>query len=92
MKLTFRGNYRNLQQVIALTGIAGGWREGENRHQYRATTGAVLNWWKSTGTITFQGPESATNDLKEAFVDARVAMQKQQPTPWCQDRKQSTPT
>jgi len=82
MKLKFHGNYKNLQQVMALTGIDGAWREGENHHQYRATTGAVLNWWKSTGTITFQGPKSATNDLKEAFVGVRVATQKLRPAPW----------
>ena len=27
-----------------LTGIAGEWRQGENLHQYRADSGAVLNW------------------------------------------------
>jgi hypothetical protein len=82
MKMKFHGNYKNLQGVMALTGIAGEWREGENHHQYRATNGAVLNWWKSTGTITFQGPESATNDLKDAFVAVRVANLNLYPTPW----------
>jgi hypothetical protein len=91
MKLRFYGNYRNLQQVMALTGTAGAWREGENHHQYRATTGAVLNWWKSTGTVTFQGPKSAVKDLKAAFLDVNAAIQKQHPTPWSQCRAQSTP-
>ena len=91
MKLRFYGNYRNLQQVMALTGTAGAWREGENHHQYRATTGAVLNWWKPTGTVTFQGPKSAVKDLKTAFLKVNAATQKQHPTPWSQCLTQSTP-
>jgi hypothetical protein len=82
MKMKFHGNYKSLQQLMALTGIPGEWREGENHHQYRATTGAVLNWWKSTGTITFQGLESTTNKLKGAFIAVRVANQRLRPTPW----------
>jgi hypothetical protein len=54
--------------MVMLTGIAGEWRQGENLHQYRADSGAVLNWWKSTGTVTFQGPEAAAANLKTAFL------------------------
>ena len=54
--------------MVMLTGIAGEWRQGENLHQYRADSGAVLNWWESTGTVTFQGPEAAAGNLKTAFL------------------------
>jgi hypothetical protein len=67
MTLTFSGKFKNLKQQTALTGVAGEWCCRQNHYQYRAMTGAVLNWWPSTGTINFQGPESAATDLKEAF-------------------------
>ncbi len=40
----------------------------KNHHQYRAYDGAVLNWWKSTGTVTFQGPDVEAMALKAAFL------------------------
>jgi hypothetical protein len=67
VKIRFSANFESLESVVMLTSIAGEWREGENHHQYRADTGAVLNWWKSTGTVTFQGPEAAAANLKVAF-------------------------
>jgi hypothetical protein len=57
-----------VREVVAGTGIAGEWFEGENHCQFCTTTGAVLNYWKSTGTITFQGPELAAAELKAAFM------------------------
>ena len=68
MKMTFPGGFETLQSVVMLTGIAGEWRCGENHFQYRANTGAVFNWWKSTGTVTFQGPEAAAMALRAAFL------------------------
>jgi hypothetical protein len=68
MTLTFCGKFKNLKQHTALTGVTGEWRRRQNYYQYRAMTGAVLNWWQSTGTITFQGPASAAADFKEAFL------------------------
>jgi len=64
-------------------GIGGEWRKRENHHQYRAATGAVLNWWKSTGTITFEGPESAAKDLEAAFLSVPAVIEKE-PTAWHQ--------
>jgi hypothetical protein len=57
----------SLKSMVMLTGIAGEWRQGENLHQSRADSGAVLNWWKSTGTVKIQGPEAAPANLKTAF-------------------------
>ena len=85
MNLRFRGNYRKLRQLTALTGAAGQWRVRENHYQYRAATGAVLNWWKSTRAITFQGPKWAAKELKNAFLKfAIVVIEKKQPTAWRQ--------
>ena len=84
MKLKFRGNYRKLRQLTALTGAAGQWRVRENHYQYRAATGAVLNWWKSTGTVTFQGPRRGAKKLKKAFFQFAIVIEKEQPTAWRQ--------
>jgi hypothetical protein len=68
VKIRFPGNFESLQSFVMLTGIAGQWRQRENHYQFRADTGAVLNWWRSTGTITFQGSEAAAANLKAAFL------------------------
>jgi hypothetical protein len=83
VRLKFPGNFENLQQVTTLTGIAGEWRKRENHHQYRAATGAVLNWWKSTGRIAFQGPKSAAKEFKTAFLKFVIVIETE-PTAWRQ--------
>ncbi len=64
MKLKFSGTYAELQDEVMLTGIAGEWRDLGNHKQFRADTGAVLNWWQSTGTISFQGPGLAAEEFE----------------------------
>ena len=54
MKLKFTGSYGQLQDEVKQIGI-GEWRDLGNQKQFRSDTGAILNWWQSTGTISFQG-------------------------------------
>ena len=54
--MKFSGTYAQLQDEVKLTGIYGEWRDLGNRKQYRSDSGAILNWWQSTGTIRVQGP------------------------------------
>jgi hypothetical protein len=69
MTLTFRGSYKELKKCVLLTGITGEWRKIENNQvQYRTGDGAVLNWWRSSGTILFQGQAQAIPGLRRAFV------------------------
>ncbi len=82
MTMKFPGTFENLQQSTARTDFAGEWRQRGKHYQFRATTGAVLNWWKSTGTITFQGPESAAKHLEAAFRKVAAVVEKE-PTAWC---------
>ncbi len=77
MTRKFPGDFDNLRQVMSGIGIGGEWRKRENHHQYRAATGAVLNWWKSTGTIMFQGPWPAAKDLEAAFSNVTVIVEKE---------------
>jgi hypothetical protein len=66
--IKFQGTYEGLQNQLAFTGIGGIWRDFGNQKQYVANTGAVLNWWRSTKTVYFQGgPSAAKEELKAAF-------------------------
>jgi hypothetical protein len=58
------GDFKTLRQVIARTGFDGHWTEGTNHCQFLAASGAILNYWKSTGTINLQGPEFAAAELQ----------------------------
>jgi hypothetical protein len=71
------GNFKAVRQVVRRTGIAGEWSVTQNHCQFRAANGAVLNYWKSTGTITFQGPEFPAAEL-QAMVLQRAFVIKQQ--------------
>jgi hypothetical protein len=66
--MKFYGSYEGLQNLLALTGIGGVWRDFGNQKQYVANTDAILNWWRSTKTVHFQGgPPAAQEELKAAF-------------------------
>jgi len=69
MSLKFRGSYCELKECVLLTGFDGEWHDLKNHHkQYRTNDGGILNWWETTGTITFQGQESAAKQLEDAFI------------------------
>jgi hypothetical protein len=69
--MKFYGYYEGLQNLLALTGIGGVWRDLDNQKQYVANTGAILNWWRSTKTVNFQGgPPAAKQELEAAFFAA----------------------
>jgi hypothetical protein len=70
------GDFKALRKITALTGITGKWTKTKNHCAYRAETGAVLNYWKTTGTITFQGPELAAAELEAVFLKRAVIIQK----------------
>ena len=61
-----RGNFEELQELVEATGIDGEWIERGQHKQYRADSGAILNFWESTGTVNFQGPEPAAQELEAA--------------------------
>ena len=69
MKQKFKGTYKELKKCISWTGIAGRWREHENRQkQYRTDDGAMLSWWESTKTLLFEGQKARIPKFKRAFV------------------------
>lgn len=73
MSIKFTGDYAKLKKCVSRTGVAGRWRELQNgQKQFHAEGGAVLNWWKSTGTIQFQGRGSEM-EFEQAFVSIASA-------------------
>jgi len=57
MKLKFCGHLVSLKEQLKACRVRGEWRyiEKNSLYQFKAETGENLNWWPSTGTITFQG-------------------------------------
>ena len=75
MSLEFLGTYAELQDEVKVTGFAGEWRDLGNQKQFRANSGAILNWWQSTGTIALQGPGLLAAEFEaELFAHAIVGI------------------
>jgi hypothetical protein len=72
MALKFIGKYGKLKTRVSRTGLAGKRRDLQNGHkQYRTDDGGILNWWETTGTISFQGSHAAARkELEWAFIAA----------------------
>jgi hypothetical protein len=70
MQLKFVGNYAKLQRCVSRTRLDGEWRVLKcGQKQYRTDHGGFLNWWETTGTITFQGSNlEAKEELTQAFI------------------------
>jgi len=70
------GNFKILRYVVAHTGIAGEWIKGNNGHrQFRTVNGAVLNYWKTTGTINFQGSQRAAAELRAMLLRRAIVIE-----------------
>src|ERR1700722_20287571 len=73
MKLKFLGDFRRLKKCVSRTDIDGEWCELKNGiRQFHAESGAVLNWWKSSGTIQFQGRDPGMK-FAQAFISIATA-------------------
>ena len=69
------GDFKALRRLVTLTGIPGEWTKGKNGHrQFRTANGAVLNYWKSTGTITFQGRDLPAAELKAMVLQRAIVI------------------
>src|SRR4029077_9907017 len=66
----FRGRFKELQELVAGTGISGEWVESRQQIQYRTDSGAILNYWESTGTVNFQGSHDSAKELQAAMFPA----------------------
>jgi hypothetical protein len=69
------GNFKVLRYVVAHTGIAGKWTKEGNQRQFRTNSGAVLNYWKTTGTINFQGSQRAAAELRAMLLRRAIVIE-----------------
>jgi hypothetical protein len=69
------GDFKALRRLVALTDIPGHWIKGENKCQFRADNGAVLNYWKTSGTIFFQGSERAATEFKAMLLRRAIIIE-----------------
>jgi hypothetical protein len=69
------GDFDALKRILELVGVPGRWAETENHCQFRARSGAVLNYWKTTGTINFQGSERAAAELKAMLLRRAIVIE-----------------
>jgi len=68
MSLKFRGRYTILQKYVSRVDSRGNWRDLKyGGKQYRTDDGAVLNWWRKSGKILFQGHGSAALEFQQKF-------------------------
>jgi hypothetical protein len=65
MKLIFTKSFAELAEL--LTSLGGKWDESQPRKKVLRHEGGVLNWFETTVTISFQGPEQTSK-----FLEAKV--------------------
>lgn len=58
--MNFYGSLEDLQEIVVRCATPGEWSFHRKSRFYRfqAKTGAILNWWPTTGTINFQGQDA----------------------------------
>jgi hypothetical protein len=70
-KIRFAGSFEQLRRIVERTGISGDWEYMPADYlRYLCHDSAILNWWESTGTVSFQGPEIPRERLKNAIAGA----------------------
>ena len=70
MTIRFLGKYGKLRKCVSATCLDGKWRKlPNNQKQFCTDDGGYLNWWETTGTLTFEGSNStAKQKLIQAFT------------------------
>jgi hypothetical protein len=78
--LRFKGSLEELRKIVARCAIPGEWQfhTKSNYHRFRASTGAILNWWPTTKALNFQGKEA--EHFKDLFL-RHTLVEVEQPEP-----------
>ncbi len=78
MAIHFGGEYDELKRLVAGMKCVGEWSEPtKGCVRFRTRDGAIFNWFTTTGTINFQGPDPAKAKL-EAKLTAAVAAESEE--------------
>jgi stage V sporulation protein SpoVS len=68
MSVIFDCSFGILKKYVARVDPDGDWRDLKyDGKQYRTRSGAVLNWWRKSGKILFQGYGPAALKFEQAF-------------------------
>ena len=63
-----KGTLQDLVTIIKGCGFAvDATADKDTSHQVKTTEGAIVNWWPSTGTVSFQGPKAPKEKLQTAW-------------------------
>jgi hypothetical protein len=84
--LTFEGSLDDLQDIVMRCAILGEWSFHKKSYFYRfrTSTGAILNWWPTTGTINFQGHHA--REFETLFLEHALAeVARSEPTLVCEE-------
>ena len=68
--MKFRGKIEQLKSILSSIDPHGEWIDSRRRYQFRATNDGILNWWPSSGTVNFQGPDRAAEELEDILFGA----------------------
>jgi hypothetical protein len=70
MSAKFYGKYRQLSKIIANSNYLGAWLKEipASRRTFKFNNGAIMTWWESTGTVQFQGPSEAKEEIQAAIT------------------------
>lgn len=66
----FRGSLDQLRTVVARTELSGSWQRIPHGWCYRCDSGALLNWWPTRGTLSFQGQPDRADEFEAALLTA----------------------
>lgn len=66
----FSGNFAGFKKIIDTLGFSGKWKDILNGKQYRTDTGAIVNWYESTGTLIFQGNKEARKPFESRLIES----------------------
>jgi hypothetical protein len=75
---SFSGTIEQLKLAISSMGFVGTWQAMPRGYwRFLCQSGAILNWWPTTGTLNVQGPAESANAFERA-LDSAIA----QGRPW----------
>lgn len=67
----FSGSFPQLCALVTAAALPGVWEKMPTGYvRFVCHTGALLNWWPSTGSVNFQGPRDAASQFEQALLIA----------------------
>ena len=66
-KPRFDGSLDQLRTAVCMTNFAGSWLQIPYGWSFRCHSGAILNWWPTTGAVTFQGRANRAAEFEAAL-------------------------